>query len=98
VVDAGSNALPTAHFIYINDDIYINIFSVSDFEQSIVAAIEAVYILLGPSDIPCHQDPISFNKLTDMTTSPINKVLGHIINTRHMKHISLHPVPLSTNY
>jgi hypothetical protein len=91
---------PTPHFVYADDDIYDDIFLVVNFKQCIAAFIEAIYILLGPSNLSCHQDPISFNKLTDMTISPINKnkVLGHIINTRHMKHISLHPVPLSTNY
>jgi len=83
-VDAGGNALPTPHYVYADDDIYVDIFSVADFEQCIAASIEAIYILLGASDLTRHQDPISFDKLTDMTIGPINKVLGHIVDTRRM--------------
>ena len=50
----------------------MDIFLIDHFEQCIAASIEAIYILLGPSDLQRHQDPISFDKLTDMTIGPIN--------------------------
>jgi hypothetical protein len=84
VVDAGGHPLPTPHFVYVDDDIYVDLFSVEDFEQCIAASIEAIYVLLGPSDLSRRQDPISFDKLEDMVISPIQRVLGHIIDTRRM--------------
>jgi hypothetical protein len=51
VVDAGGHPLPTPHFVYVDDDIYVDLFSVEDFEQCFAASIEAMYILLGPSDL-----------------------------------------------
>jgi hypothetical protein len=51
MVDAGGHPLPTPHFVYVDDDIYIDLFSVEDFEQCIAASIKAIYILLGPSDL-----------------------------------------------
>ena len=42
VVDAGSSPLPTPHFVYANDDIYVDAFSITDFEQCIAASITAI--------------------------------------------------------
>lgn len=84
VVDAGRAALPTAHFIYVDDDIYVDIFSVPDFKQCIAASIEAIWILFRSSDLLHHRDPISFDKLTKMMIGPINKALGYVVNTQCM--------------
>jgi hypothetical protein len=32
VVDAGSSPLPTAHFVYVNDNTYVDAFSIAGFE------------------------------------------------------------------
>jgi hypothetical protein len=84
VVDAGGHPLPTPHFVYVDDDIYVDLYSIEDFEQCIASSIEAIYVLLGPSDLTKRQDPISFDKLKEMVISPIQRVLGHIIDTRRM--------------
>ena len=42
VVDAGGLPLPTQHFIYVDNDIYVDIFSIEDFKQCIPASIEAI--------------------------------------------------------
>jgi len=70
--------------VYIDNDIYVDIFTIDDFEQCVAASIEAIYILLGPSDLQRRQDPFSFDKLTDMTIGPVNRVLGNIVDTRRM--------------
>ena len=49
-----------------------------------VASIEAVFLLLGDSELDKRQDPISFDKLLEMIVAPIDRVLGHIINTHRM--------------
>jgi hypothetical protein len=84
VVDSVGNPLPTPHYVYVDDDIYVDLYSVENFEQCIAASIEAIYILLGPSDLSKRQDPISFDKLEEMVIGPINRVLGHIVDTRRM--------------
>jgi hypothetical protein len=84
VVDTGGMPLSHAALCVVDDDIYVDIFSIKDFKQCIASSIAAIYILLGPSDLQCQQDPISFDKLTDMTISPVNRVLGHIVDTRRM--------------
>ncbi len=48
------------------------------------ASIEAIYILLGESDLSKRQDPVSFDKLEDMPVSYASRILGHIVNTRRM--------------
>jgi hypothetical protein len=84
VVDTVGDPLPTPHFVYVDDDIYVDIYSTDDYEQCIAASIEAIYILLGPSDLAKRQDPISFDKLQEMIIGPINRILGHIVDTRRM--------------
>ncbi len=49
-----------------------------------MASIEAIYILLGESDLSKRQDPISFNKLEDMTVSYSTCILRHIMNMQRM--------------
>jgi hypothetical protein len=84
IVDAGEHPLPMPPFVHVNTDTYVNLFSVTDFEQCIAASIETIYILLGPSDLPQRQDPISFDKHEDTIISPVQRILGHTINTHCM--------------
>jgi hypothetical protein len=62
----------------------VDLYSVANFKQGIAASIKAIYTLLGPSDLSKQQDPISFDKLEEMVIGPINRVLGHIVDTRRM--------------
>ncbi|KAL7546383.1 hypothetical protein ACHAWF_016015 [Thalassiosira exigua] len=80
------NGLPadTPHAFYVDDDLYAEVFDVERIEQAIAASIEAIFILLGDSDLAFRQDPISFDKLEDMMVNYTNLVLGRIINTRTM--------------
>ena len=50
-------------------------------EQNIVAGIEAICIFLGRSDLSKQQDPISFDKMTDMVISFVNRLLGKLLDT-----------------
>ena len=52
--------------------------------RAVAASIKAVSLLLGDSELDKRQDHISFDKLLEMLVAPINRVLGHIINTRRM--------------
>jgi hypothetical protein len=66
----------------VDDGIYVKFFDVIRIENAAAASIEAIFILLGPSTRNCRQDPISFDKLEEMVISPINRILGNVINTR----------------
>ena len=69
-----------------DDSVYAKVFEQDKarIEQTIAAGIEAIFILLGQSDLSKRQDPISFEKMTDMVISYLNKLLGQILDTRRL--------------
>ncbi len=75
---------PTPHHLFVNDNIYADIFDSFCIQQAVVASIEAIYILLGESDLSKQQDPILFNKLKDMPLSYSSPILGQLVNTQRM--------------
>ena len=74
----------TPHNFFVDDDIYSDIFAVERNEQAVASSIESVFILLGKPDLASRQDPISWEKMSEMLINFRNKVLGQIINTRTM--------------
>lgn len=74
----------TPHAFFVDDDVYAELFDVERVEQAIAASIEAIFILLGESDLAHRQDPISFDKLIETTINYLNRILGREINTRTM--------------
>ena len=72
------------HHVFVNDDIYLDVFDTVHVEQAISASIELIFILLGKSDLDLWQDPISWDKLEEMIVATCNKVLGLILNTCNM--------------
>ena len=84
VLDAQGLPVPTPHHVFVDDDIYLDVFDTVRVEQAISASIEAIFILLGKSDLDFRQDPISWDKLEEMIIATCNKVLGLILNTRNM--------------
>lgn len=81
--DAGNDA-DTPHHTYVDDDIYAEIWDRVRIEQAVAASIEAIFLLLGYSELDKRQDPISFDKMIEMAVAPINCILGHIVDTRHL--------------
>lgn len=81
-VRTGGTDSSTPHMFYVDDDVYSEVFHVGRVKQAAAASIEAVFIMLGESDLERRQDPISFDKMIEMSVSYLNKILGHIINTR----------------
>jgi hypothetical protein len=75
---------PTPHSVYVDDGIYIDFFDVSRIERAAAASIEAIFILLGPSALVRRQDPISFDKMEEMVIVPVNRILGHVIDTHRL--------------
>ena len=63
VLDDLGNPVSTPHGIYVDDDIYLDVADTHRFEQAIAASIEAIFILLGESNMEFRQDPISWDKL-----------------------------------
>jgi hypothetical protein len=45
----------------VDDDVYVEIFDINRIEQAAAASIEAIFILLGHSQLERRQDPISFD-------------------------------------
>ena len=84
VLDEHGNPLPTPHRLFVDDDIYADRFDVARVEQAIAASIEAIFILLGVSELDKRQDPISFDKLEEMLVHYLNKVLGLVLDTRRL--------------
>eukprot|EP00984_Skeletonema_dohrnii_P032689 scaffold27225_cov80-Skeletonema_dohrnii-CCMP3373.AAC.3 len=84
VLDASSQPADTPHDMFVDDDIYAEVYLRWRVEQAIAASIEAMFITLGQSDLLHRQDPISWDKLIEMVISHFNKVLGVEIDTRQM--------------
>lgn len=84
VFDQDGNPVSTPHAMFVDDDVYIEVYLRERVEQAIAASIEAIFITLGHSDLSRLQDPISWDKLFTMVISHFNKVLGVEINTRRL--------------
>ena len=74
------------HDLYVDDNVYADVYTTDKIriKQAIASGIEAVFIILGESDLLQPQDPIARDKLVDMVVSYINCVLGVEINTRRL--------------
>ena len=84
VLDDNGNPVNTPHEFYVDDDLYSEIFDIERIEQAVAASIEAIFVLLGESDLLSRQDPISFDKMEETIVSYCNLILGQYINTRKM--------------
>jgi hypothetical protein len=84
VRDDAGNAADTPHDTYVDDDIIADIWEKGRIEQAVAASIESIFLLLGYSDLGKRQDPISFDKMIEILVAPVNRVLGHAIDTRRM--------------
>ncbi len=84
VLEKNGHPVNTPHHLFVDDDIYAEIFDVERIERCVAAGIESIFILLGDSDTSVRQDPIAWDKLYEMIIHYINKVLGFIVNTRKM--------------
>ena len=82
VLDGDGNPVPTPHRFFVDDGIYLDVFDIIRIEQAIAASIEAIFILLGYSELERRRDPISWSKMEEMLIAPINVVLGLQINLR----------------
>ena len=84
VLDENGVPFPTPHDMFVDDDCYAEVYLIIRVEQAIAASIEAIFIVLGDSDLLSRQDPISWDKLFEMIISYFNKILGLNINTRQL--------------
>ena len=85
VLDAQGEPVPTPHAYYVDDGVYVEVFDTERVERALAASIEAIFILLGDSDLAHRQDAVSFDKMIEMLISHFNRVLGHMINTRTLE-------------
>ena len=86
VLDKDGKPLPTPQRLFVDDSVYAEIYEDDRerIEQTIAAGIEAIFILLGRSDLSKRQDPISFDKMEEQMVAAINKLLGVIIDTHQL--------------
>jgi hypothetical protein len=68
------------HGIYVDDDIYLDVSDTCRFEQAIAASIEAIFNLLGESNMALREDPISWEKLHELLVAPNNRILGLVLD------------------
>ena len=47
-------------------------------------SIQAIFILLGESNMALHQDPISLDKLHKLLVTPVNRILGFVFDLHRM--------------
>jgi len=86
VLNNKGEPVPTPQRMFVDDGVLADIYNDDKvrIEKAIAAGIEAIFILLGRSDLSKRQDPVSFDKMVEMMVSHLNKVLGQIIDTRRM--------------
>jgi len=84
IVTPAGNPTPTPHGVYVDDDIYLDIADPHRFEQAIAAGIEAVFVLLGESDTAFRQDPILWANLHGLVVTPVNRILGLVLDLRRL--------------
>ena len=70
--------------MFVNDDVYSDGFIVDRNERAVASSIESVFVLLSESDLASHQDPISWEKMSEMLINFRHKALGQIVSTRTM--------------
>ena len=61
-----SKPAPTPHSFFVNDDIYLDVFDIVRLKQASATSIEAIFILLGESDLTKCSDPINWDKMEGM--------------------------------
>lgn len=87
VLDTDGQPVATPQRLFVDDSVYAEVYerhTKDRIEQTVAAGIEAIFILLGVSDLAKRQDPISFEKMEEMLVSYMNKMLGQIIHTRRL--------------
>ena len=86
VLDSSGTPRPTPQRLFVDDSVYAEVYEEDRvrIEQTIAAGIEAIFVLLGYSDLSKRQDPVSFDKMVQTMVSHFNKVLGCVIDTRQL--------------
>jgi hypothetical protein len=84
ILDTHGNPVPMPHGVYVDEDIYLDVADKCCFEQAISASIEAIFLLLGESNMALCQDPISWDKLHELLVAPVNHILGLVLDLCHM--------------
>ena len=93
VLDAGGKDVSTPHNMFVDDDVYANVYNTAPqgtihqrVEQAAAASIEieAIFIALGSSDLESRQDPVSFDKFEQTPAACLNRLLGVNIDTRRL--------------
>ena len=86
VLDTQGKPANTPHFYFVDDGLIGEVYSAdrNRILRAIAASIEAIFLILGESDLQRRQDPISWDKLLEMVINYANIMLGHHVNTRKM--------------
>lgn len=79
-----SNPATTPHGVYVDDTIYLDVADKHRFEQAIAASIKAIFVLLGESNMALRQNPISWDKLHELLVTPVNRILGIVLDLCRM--------------
>eukprot|EP00804_Cyclotella_cryptica_P019196 CCRYP_006111-RA/>CCRYP_006111-RA protein AED:0.13 eAED:0.35 QI:0/0/0/1/0/0/2/0/649 len=74
----------TPHHYFVDDGVYAEVYDRPRILRAAAASIETIFRLLSESDLRRRQDPVSWDKLLELTVTYNNIVLGQHINTRTM--------------
>ena len=86
VHNAAGDDVNTPHDMFVDDDIYADVFDVTRhrIEQAAASSIEAIFITLGESDLTSRQDAVSFDKFEDTPVAWLNRLIGVDFDTRRL--------------
>ena len=74
----------TPHDMFVVENLYCDVSNRERVEQAAAASIEAIFIILGHSDLVHRQDPVSWDKFLKMPVAWKNRALGTEIDTRKL--------------
>jgi len=70
--------------MFVDDDLYADVCDKTRVEQVGAASVEAIFTVLGHSELAVRQDPISWDKFVKMPVDWRNRALGTDIDTRRL--------------
>ena len=76
--------MDTPHDMFVDDDLYADVCVRARVEQAGAASIEAIFTVLGHSDLATRQGPVSWDKFVEIPVDWRNRALGTDIDTRRL--------------
>jgi len=82
VFDSTGRRIPTKHNIYIDDNLLAEVKAYV--HQALASGFEATFTIMGHPCPSARPVPVNLDKLEELVVSPLQTLLGLLVNTREM--------------